>query len=522
MSRIKKFNQFVNEDYSFSDLMGKGKSLLNKVSGWIKTITDRFSNRIIQEGPNAGLPVIAYFQDGKDGKNVAEQVAEYLNGRKSEFTAESEIEEGREFLELAGFDNINAEELKNDIINRFKSLSMSGKPIIGPDGVERESGGSGKPIFIYGAPGIGKTEIVAQAAAELGVGLMFADLENAEPTDLRGVPNVVDIPSDSPIGKGVTRENQPDWLPTDNGPDGKGGIFFFDELNRANEVVLRSMLKLANDRRIGNYDLPEKWLLVAAGNRRKDENDTNAITELSTALKRRFEIVNFVPTPEGLVKHIKGSTKQEKDALGYTLSEIVLPELIAFFDSGIGEEYFHDLDPNSDNEIYASPASWLNASKILFSRIKMIEAEQGPDAKISSTEVETIFRRAVGKSAASAFMKFYFISQNLNYNDIIKVFTEPSKAPMPPRNKSGNAYIPDDTHATIAAIVIKSKELSLTAEQFVNAIEYTIRLDSPEYAAAFMSRLIDAHPYIKKNPDMMKQLAKYHAKYVAPLDFEDN
>jgi hypothetical protein len=208
---------------------------------------DRFSNKIIQEGPNAGLPVIAYFQDGKDGKNVAEQVAEYLNGRKSKITTESEIEEGREFLELAGFDNINAEELKKDLINRFKSLSMPGKPIIGSDGVERASSGSGKPMFIYGAPGIGKTEIVAQAAAQLGVGLMFADLENAEPTDLRGVPNVVDIPSDSPIGKGVTRENQPDWLPTDNGPDGKGGIFFFDELNRANEVVLRSMLKLAKD-----------------------------------------------------------------------------------------------------------------------------------------------------------------------------------------------------------------------------------------------------------------------------------
>jgi hypothetical protein len=525
MNRIKKFSQFVNEDYSFSDLIDKGKSFMGKISGWVKSVFDRFSGKIIQQGPNAGLPAVAYFQDGKDGKNVADQVAAYLSSKgTSESYDQAELEEGREFLEYGpgGIDNVNAEELQQLLVQRFKSLTMAGKPIIGPDGTERVSRGAGTPIFIYGAPGIGKTQIVAQAASSLGVGLMFADLENAEPTDLRGVPSVVEVPSDSPIGKGVTRENQPDWFPTDNGPDDKGGIFFFDELNRADSPVLKSMLKLADNRRIANYELPSKWLLVAAGNRPKDEAEMSEITKLSTALKRRFEIINFVPESSGLIKHIRTSTKQEEEGLGYTLSEIVLPELIAFFDSGIGEEYFHDLDPNNDQEIYASPASWLKASSVLFSRIKMIEAEEGPDAKIGSTEVEGIFRKAVGKSAASAFMKFYFISQNLNYNDIIKVFTEPNKAPMPPRNKAGDAYIPDDTHATLAAIIIKSKELTLTPENFGHAIDYTIRLNSPEYAAAFMSRLIDTHPYIKKNTEMMKQLAKYHAKYVAPLDFEDD
>jgi hypothetical protein len=525
MNRIKKFSQFVNEDYSFSDLMDKGKSFISKVSGWVKSVFDKYSGKIIQQGPNAGLPVIAYFQNGKDGKSVEDQVLAYLSSQgTSESYEQTEIEEGREYLEYGpgGIPDISAEELKNLLIQRFKSLTMTGKPIVGPDGVERESRGAGTPIFIYGAPGIGKTQIVAQAVSELGVGLMFADLENAEPTDLRGVPNVVEIPSDSPIGAGVTRENQPDWFPMDNGPDGKGGIFFFDELNRAESPVLKSMLKLADNRRIANYELPSKWLLVAAGNRIKDESDTSALTQLTTALKRRFEFVNYTPTTQGLIKYITTSTKQEEEGLGYTLPEIVLPELIAFFDSGIGEEYFHDLDPNNDQEIYASPASWLRASNILFSRMKMIEAEEGPDGKIQSSEVENIFRKAVGINAASAFMKFYFISQNLNYNDIIKVFTEPDKAPMPPKNKTGTSYIPDDTHATLAAIVIKSKELTLTPDQFGNAIEYTIRLNSPEYAAAFMSRLIDAHPYIKKDPQMMKYLAKYHAKYVAPLDFEDD
>ena len=571
MGTIKKFNQFVNEDYSFGDIMKKGKSMMGKASDWASNLISKISNakpadeakpgdvKIIADGPNAGIPQYGLFVYG-EGKSIVDQVRDFYAGANSDAEVEEseeeesdeesdeethedtkedgdygestddveneveeseEIDEDEAFLKYGpgGIIDISAEEFEAELINRFKTHTMVGDKVTNAEGEEEETRGYGTPLFIFGAPGIGKTEIVAQACEKLKVHLLFADLESMEPTDLLGVPSVQDLPSDSAIGQGVTRSNPPVFLPRDNGPDDKGGIYFFDELNRSSGPVLNAMLKLTDSRRLGTYVLPDKWLIVAAGNRAKDESDSDLITKMGTALKRRFDIYNYVPTRAGFVKHVLTSEKPVKDALGQKMRDIVLPELIAFFDSGIGEEYFHNLDPDSDQEIYASPASWLKASKRLFSYIKQLQQEKGKDADISAKKVQDIFATAVGGAAAGAFMKFYQISQNLNMNDIVKVFDSPDLAPLPP--KKGNNYSVDDAYAMFAAIVTKSKELGkLTPVQFGNAVEYAIRINQAEFAASFINLLIAVHPYIKEDRTALKYLAKYHAKYIAPLDLE--
>ena len=161
----------------------------------------------------------------------------------------------------------------------------------------------------------------------------------------------------------------------------------------------------------------------------------------------------------------------------------------------------------------------MKASKRLFSYIKQLQQEKGKDADISAKKVQDIFATAVGGAAAGAFMKFYQISQNLNMNDIVKVFDSPDLAPLPP--KKGNNYSVDDAYAMFAAIVTKSKELGkLTPVQFGNAVEYAIRINQAEFAASFINLLIAVHPYIKEDRTALKYLAKYHAKYIAPLDLE--
>ena len=67
------------------------------------------------------------------------------------------------------------------------------------------------------------------------------------PEDLLGIPSTHEI---EPVnvkdgvlasrGKGFSRSNPTSLLPPDNGEDGKGGILFLDEMNRANSVVLNS------------------------------------------------------------------------------------------------------------------------------------------------------------------------------------------------------------------------------------------------------------------------------------------
>jgi hypothetical protein len=535
MSRIKKFSQFVNEDYSFSDLIGRGKELIGRVGDWLKKIKDKYSDKLIGKGPNSGTPVVFYL-DTKDG-SVADQILSmYSNAGhdiESELATESinnnGIYEDTAHLKYGpgGVPDVKADVLKEKIVSSFKAYVTSGDTIVDPvTGKETQSQGPWDPIFIYGAPGIGKTHIVGQVVDELKkfykgeMGFLKADIESFDPTDLLGVPSTVDLPGDDPFQPGVTKSNIPDWLPRDNGPSGNGGILFFDEMNRASGPVLGGLLKLLDTGEMGRYKLPSKWMIVAAGNRRKDEKDKSAITPLGKAFTRRLSVVNYLPTTKAWLKHIQEDPTPQKDVYGKKLKEIVLPDLVSFFDSGIGEMYFHDLLEDDEREIYANPASWVKASKQLYARMKVIKDEQGPDAKIPAQEVENIFTLQVGSEAAKAFMKFYFAFQAIDYRELNKIFTDAAKAPLPP--KQDGVYKADDMYAWIGAVAIKSEELKpISPEVFGNIIDWSIRLDASEYAVSLMNKMFQVHDKsIKTNVECMKKLPKFSAKYTEPLDFE--
>lgn len=50
--------------------------------------------------------------------------------------------------------------------------------------------GAGEPVLIKGAPGIGKSDIVAQACAKLGYDLVITHPVIGDPTDYKGLPAV--------------------------------------------------------------------------------------------------------------------------------------------------------------------------------------------------------------------------------------------------------------------------------------------------------------------------------------------
>lgn len=502
MSRIKKFSDYVNEDYSFRDLLKRGKKMVSGVGDWISSLM----TNLIPEGPKSGAPMVAYM-DATPEKSILQQVRE-LYGKTAEESEdssldleESQIEEAMDSLAYPTQDvvNVDAKTLKAEVKDRFDSLL---------------EGGFAKPIFIFGAPGIGKTEIVAQVCDELGIQLMTVDLQFMDPADFLGVPKVVDVASDDPVGSGVTRANPPQWLPRDNGAGDKGGIIFFDELNRAADPVITGMMNLAQGRRVNTYNLPEKWLIVAAGNRPSDDAPEK-VKELGTALADRFSIYNYVPSVKGWIDYVQKSEKPLKGAMGAVPGEVVLPELVSFLE--FSEDYFHTLDPNKPDVKFATPRGWIDASKFLYSKLKKME--KSGSSEISADELLRIFQTEVGYSAANAFVKFYNIVQSIPIQDVVKVFDEPEEAPIP--KKKGGAYEPDVMFATLAAIVSRSEKVNpdktITPEQFSNAVDYAIRIDSAEYASSFVNMLISKHSYATKDPKYMKSLQKFHDHYIVPL-----
>ena len=127
--------------------------------------------------------------------------------------------------------------------------------------------GKSTPVMVWGPPGIGKSQIVAQVAKQHQVPVIDIRLSQMEPTDLRGIPfrdgdHVVwSIPAVLP---NVQRH-------------GARGILFLDEITSAAPTVTAAAYQLILDRRLGEYRVPDSWAIFAAGNRHGDRGVTYAM-----------------------------------------------------------------------------------------------------------------------------------------------------------------------------------------------------------------------------------------------------
>lgn len=128
-----------------------------------------------------------------------------------------------------------------------------------------------RAVLLVGTTGVGKSQVVAQFAAQMGIGLIVLDLSLLEPPDLVGLPVVID---------GTTRYAQPMMLPT-----GGEGILLLEELNRAELAVLQPALQLLTARRLHGYELPPGWTCVAAIN---PADGDYQVARLDPALEARF------------------------------------------------------------------------------------------------------------------------------------------------------------------------------------------------------------------------------------------
>lgn len=131
--------------------------------------------------------------------------------------------------------------------------------------------GTVRPVFIWGAPGIGKSAIVGQFAKDLGLECVSLLGSQLAPEDIIGVPQIVEGRSIFCPPKSIARA-EPYCL-------------FLDELNACSHEVQKAFYSLILERRIGEYHLPKGSIVIGAGNRAQD----NAITRpMSSALLNRM------------------------------------------------------------------------------------------------------------------------------------------------------------------------------------------------------------------------------------------
>ena len=197
-----------------------------------------------------------------------------------------------------------------------------------------------RPVFIWGPPGIGKSDIVHQIGEALDAHVIDVRLSLWEPTDIKGIPYY------------SAEDNKMSWAPPVELPDAamasqhKSIILFLDEMNSAAPAVQAAAYQLILNRRVGAYELPDNVYIVAAGNR---ETDKGVTYRMPAPLANRFV-------------HLELAVSFD-DWFNWAVDNKIHKDVVGFLQ--FAKRDLYDFDPKSPNRSFATPRSWSFVSELL-------------------------------------------------------------------------------------------------------------------------------------------------------------
>lgn len=302
-------------------------------------------------------------------------------------------------------------------------------------------------VFVRGPSGIGKSDAVRQAVAQLSsmypddeVGLVDLRLAQCDVTDIRGVPSVVD---------GRTVWNLPEFFPR----PGTRGIFFLDEITSAPPSMQAVAYQLALDR----LHMPDGWMVVAAGNRQSDRGVTFS---MASPLAARMGFIDVDTELNGFLQH--AAEKQ------------IRPEIMAF----IAErpDMLHNFDKQSAGEPFPNPRSWFRAS----AHMDICEGDPALRVEVLSGDV--------GKEAAALFEAFLRVWETMPR--LQDIYERPLEVEVPERL--------DVKHCLVMGIAA-----TVTEKNVDNAYIFTSRLPK-EMQTLCMKLAMKRCPAISKTQAFVK------------------
>lgn len=504
MRIIKSYADFVSENLNNEGLKDIGKKVAGAVKGLIGKAGDFLSSLKAQitgkrsvDGANGTIPYgVTIIPSPSDAqalglKEMPKITREGDTGEMDEAVVPLDFPNPQ-----AGITNVGSERLLR-ILNRVLKNKDE------------------RPVMIWGAPGIGKTSVVKMVQKQWGGRMIDVQLTTYAPEDFF----LPEVSAEIGAGKFSRRAGRvpQSWLPVyhesegeegnarANGPDGKGGVIFLDELSRAKEAIRNICLKLVLDREMdGGWKLGSNWTIIAASNRMEDD-ETNS-SEFGSALGNRFQQVNYSPS-------IKDYSKYALSAKDETDENIFDPRIISFLNWTKGQEFFHKYDPNISGTIFPSPRSW-EAAAIAWKNLKRDAAENNYQLTPEIIEDEALAPN-IGKAAAQMFMGYYILSNKIELDKMYMVYTDPMNAPLPPKSRGTSEYEIDSAYILASAIAYEYRGRELTDQEITNLFEYIIRVGNPTVAIQILTAAREFHANLANNsyPATQAGLRKFLAAY---------
>ena len=207
-----------------------------------------------------------------------------------------------------------------------------------------------RPVLLIGPPGIGKTQIMEQIAAEENVGLVSYTITHHTRQSAIGLPFIEKRVYDG-LEHTVTEYTMSEILGSVyelmEKTGLREGILFLDEINCVSETLAPMMLQFLQCKTFGNQKLPEGWLIVAAGNPPEYNRSV-----------RDFDVVTL-----DRVKHI---TVEEDYPVWkeYALRKGLHGAVISYID--LKKENFYRIENSAEGMQFVTARGWEDLSEILY------------------------------------------------------------------------------------------------------------------------------------------------------------
>lgn len=497
---------------------------LGKTYGFsVKEVVDESpeDEEFLEDANNFLEKYITAYEDG-DTAAVNKLLAE---SRRAERLFRRRLYEGvdDQSLEHKSWPNVGTDDIVNALMEQYEIVKEG----------EAFTGDSSKitvPYCIWGAPGVGKTQIIKSVIKELreiGIPANIIEINAmAMRKDDFSLPGKVTInqavktkdgkietyssekaaelpkmwlpawdPADIDESKGITAEVLDDIK---NGGDGTGngvgGFIFIDELSRIDAAVLNVLMTLVQNRQFNGLRLGSKWMFVAAANRPSDLGRFKSRLFWDEAMTGRFQHVNFVPT---FKEWKKWATAVDEESG----QPHIFPQFVDFLTEHQNAWYSISMRNKEDDEdivsstLHPGPRGWEIASKDVYTKMRarnkaLADPENSILAKIakkngtklkspklSPEEISMSLRKSVGNDAAELYKSWAGFDSLFTPAIAKDVWKNGDAVDIP--------FIPNDI--TIGAAIDKifnnhpkikknSKDkVDITPEELANVVNYLIK-----------------------------------------------
>lgn len=207
-----------------------------------------------------------------------------------------------------------------------------------------------RPVFLYGAPGIGKTAIMEQISQELDISLVTYSMTHHTRQSALGLPFITQKEYGGEkydISKYTMSEIISSIYDKIEETGNKEGILFLDEINCVSETLGPAMLQFLQYKIFGNHKVPEGWVVVTAGN---PPQFNRSVHEFDVVTMDRLKIMEIEPDYKAWRK--------------YAVQREIHRSILTYLD--IRKQDFYEIETTVDGKSYVTARGWEDLSEAIY------------------------------------------------------------------------------------------------------------------------------------------------------------